>query len=110
MGSAIQHVARSLIGKDAPTFRLGSDKFVVHVPSTEGAALFARGLRQHLEGVPAVNGTHKLAVSMGIGPSKEHALWGLHESTDIKNRMGYKPGQSKTHVTLKIPGLEGAID
>jgi GGDEF domain-containing protein len=109
-GAAIQHIARSLIGPEARAFRLGGDKFMVHVPSTEGAALFARGLRQHLEGVPAINGTHRLAVSMGIGPTKEHAQWGLHESTAQKNRSGYQPGQSKTHVTLKIPGaLDGGM-
>lgn len=104
IGAAINHIARTLVGGKTPTFRLGGDKFMVHVPSTEAAALFARGLRQHLEGVPAVNGTHKLAVSMGIGPTKEHAQWGLHESTQQKNQTGYPPGQSKTHITLKIPG------
>lgn len=110
IGTAINHIARTLVGSKTPAFRLGGDRFMVHVPSTEAAALFARGLRQHLEGVPAVNGTHRLAVSMGIGPTKDHAQWGLHESTQKKNQTGYAPGQSKTHVTLKIPGaLEGDL-
>lgn len=110
VGTAISHIARTLVGGKTPAFRLGGDKFMVHVPSTEAAAIFARGLRQHLENVPAVNGTHKLAVSMGIGPTKDHAQWGLHDSTQKKNQTGYAPGQSKTHVTLHIPGaLEGEL-
>jgi hypothetical protein len=109
-GKALHHVARSLIGRDARVFRLGGDKFAVHVPSTEGAALLARGLRQHLESIPPVNGTHNLTVSMGVGPSKEHAEWALHDANGEKNRRGYKPGQARTHVAMRIPGgLEGPL-
>lgn len=110
VGHAIKDTARNLIGPDAKTFRLGGDKFSVHVPSTEGAALFARGLRQRLESIPAIRGTHNLAVSMGVGPSKEHAEWAMHDSTAERNRMGYKPGQSKTHVSVRVPdGYEGPV-
>lgn len=109
-GKALHHVARTLIGKDARVFRLGGDKFAVHVPSTEGAALVARGLRQHLESIPPVNGTHALTVSVGVGPSKEHADWALHDANGEKNRRGYKPGQARTHVAMRIPGgLEGPL-
>lgn len=110
IGTAVSHIARTLVGGKTPAFRLGGDKFMVHVPSTEAAAIFARGLRQHLENVPAVKGTHRFAVSMGIGPTKDHAQWGLHDSTQKKNQTGYAPGQSKTHITLHIPGaLEGEL-
>jgi len=110
VGTSTRDVARTLIGQNARVFRLGGDRFVVHVPSTEAAALFARGLRQHLEQIPAINGTHKLSVTMGVGPSKEHANSALLDSMNERQRIGYPPGQSKTHVSIRIPGaLEGPL-
>lgn len=110
LGTGLKDVARTLIGKEAKVFRLGGDKFAVHVPSTEGAALLARGIRQHLENIPPVKGTHRLSVSVGVGPSKEHAQWALHDSTGERNRRGYPPGQAKTHVSMRIPGgLDGPL-
>ena len=110
VGSAIQNTARQLVGREARVFRLGGDRFVAHVPSTDGAALLARGVRQSLEGIPPVQGTHRLAVSIGIGPSKEHAEWALHDAHGERNRRGYPPGQTKTHAAVRIPnGLNGPI-
>lgn len=110
LGKGLKETARTLIGKDAHVFRLGGDKFAVHVPSTEGAALLSRGIRQHLESIVPVKGTHKLSVSIGVGPTKDHAQWALHDSTGERNRRGYPPGQAKTHVSIRIPGgLEGPL-
>jgi hypothetical protein len=110
LGTGLKDTARTLIGPEARVFRLGGDKFSVHVPSTEGAALLARGIRQHLENIPPVKGTHKLSVSIGVGPTKDHAQWALHDSTGERNRRGYPPGQAKTHVSIRIPGgLEGPL-
>lgn len=110
VGSAIKNTARELIGKNAKVFRIGGDRFVAHIPTAEGAALVARGVRQSIEGIPPVQGTHRLAVSIGIGPSKEHADWALHDAHGERNRRGYSPGQTKTHVAVRIPdGLNGPI-
>jgi hypothetical protein len=110
VGHTIKNTARELIGRDARVFRLGGDRFAVHVPSTEGAALLSRGIRQGLEGIPPVNGVHRLAVSIGVGPSKEHAEWAMHDAHGERNRRGYPPGQTKTHVGVRIPdGLSGPL-
>jgi GGDEF domain-containing protein len=110
VGTSILDTAKNLIGRDARVFRLGGDRFAVHVPSTEGAALMARGIRQRLESIPPVLGTHGLTVSIGAGPSKEHAEWAMHDAHAEKNRRGYPPGKAKTHVAVRIPGgLMGPI-
>lgn len=109
VGTAINHIARSLAGKDAHVFRPGGDKFVVHIPTAEGAALFARGLRQHLEGVPAVRGTHRLSISAGIGPTKDHAQWALHDSTTKKNQVNKPKGQSQNHISIRMPSSDDTL-
>ena len=101
IGLMINHGVRSLAGKDGHVFRIGGDKFLVHLPSPELAGMFARHLRQHLEGIPPVGGSHNLSVSMGIGPTLEHSQWALHSATAEKNRSQYKPGQSQTHIDFK---------
>lgn len=110
VGTAIKDTARKLVGRDARVFRLGGDKFAVHVPNTEASALLARGLRQHLESIPPVQGTHSLAVSIGVGPTPDYAKWALHTATEHRNTKGYAPGQSKTHVAIRMPdGINGPL-
>lgn len=106
LGSAIGETARTLVGNHAGVFRLGSDKFAVHVPNMEAASLFARGLRTHLENVPSIKGTHNFAVSMGMGPDSGLAKQGLEEAKAQRRLVGYQPGQSKTHVVIKSPSTE----
>ncbi len=110
VGSAIAKVSKELIGQHGKVFRLGGDRFAAHVPSTEGAALLARGVRQRLESIPPVLGRHNLAVSIGIGPSKEHAQWAMNDAHAERNRRSYPSGKSKSHAAVRVPGgLNGVI-
>lgn len=110
VGMGLAQVAKELIGKNAKIFRLGGDRFAAHVPTTEGAALLARGLRQRLESIPPILGKHNLAVSVGIGSSKDHAQWAMHDAHAERNRRGYPAGQTKTHAAVRVEnGLNGLI-
>lgn len=110
IGNSVKNVGRELVGKEFKAFRIGGSKFLAHVPTVEGAAIFARGLRQHLESIPAIQGTHSLSVTAGIGPSKDHAHVAFCNALAEHNKSGYKPGQSKTHIATYFPGsFEGEI-
>jgi GGDEF domain-containing protein len=108
-GRAIKNVAEQLVGRSARTFRLGGDKFAVHVPSAEAAALYARGLRQHLESIPSVNGTHNFAASIGVGANPEDANIGMMSAREQKRQIGAKPGQSKSQVVMNLPSFRGSF-
>lgn len=90
---------RSALDEAAPgvgkAFRAGGDEMLVHLPSHEHAAKFARALHQHLSTIPAINGTHKLSAGMGIGLTPEHADKALYAAKEQK----YLPGQE--HITAR---------
>lgn len=103
LGNAISQTARALIGNKAGIFRLGGDRFAVHAPSSEAASLFARALRQHLENVPPVKGTHRFGVTMGMGTDSSMANQALQEAGAQKKLVNYPAGQAQTHVVVKTP-------
>jgi GGDEF domain-containing protein len=110
MGRALRSAMDESVGrKNGKLFRTGGDEFVAHVPSHEHAALFARSLRSKLEGVPAIRGTHRLSMSLGFGPTHDHAEEALKDAKAAKKAANAPLGQAKTHAASRMPGREGLI-
>lgn len=110
MGNAIREAMDETTGaKQGKTFRIGGDEFHAFVPSHEHAALFARSVRNKLEQVPAVGGTHNLSLSIGMGHTPDHAELAMINAKGAKKAAGYQPGQAKTHAASQVPGFEGHI-
>jgi len=110
MGKGIRSAMDESVGRaHGKLFRVGGDEFVAHVPSHEHAARFARAVRAKLDAIPAVKGTHRLSMSMGWGPTSEHAEAGLQDAKAAKKAAQYPLGQAKTHAASRMPGQEGVI-
>lgn len=110
MGNAIREAMDEAVGsKHGKVFRIGGDEFHAFVPSHEHAALFARAVRQKLEAIPHVGGTHSLSLSLGFGHTPDHAELALINAKGAKKAAGYPQGQAKTHAASQVPGFEGHI-
>jgi len=110
MGGAIREAMDEAVGRSqGKAFRIGGDEFHAFVPSHEHAAQFARAVRQKLEAIPAVGGTHNLSLSLGFGHTPDHAELALINAKGAKKASGARPGQSKTHAASQVPGYEGLI-
>lgn len=110
MGNAIRESRDETMGtKHGKVFRIGGDEFVVHAPTHEHAAHFMRSLRNKLDAIPPIGGTHKLSVSAGIGTNPAAADQAQIEAKKAKKAAGYKVGQAKTHVYSNVLGHEGHI-
>lgn len=110
MGGGLRQAMDESVGrKHGKLFRVGGDEFVAFVPTHEHAALFARSTRSKLEAIPALRGTHRLSVSMGWGPTPQHAEQALHAAKAAKKAAGAPLGQAKTHAASAMPGREGVI-
>lgn len=110
MGRALRQAMDESVGrKNGKLFRTGGDEFVAHVPSHEHAALFARSLRSKFEGIPAIRGTHRLSMSLGFGPTRDHAEEALKDAKAAKKAANAPLGQAKTHAASRMPGREGII-
>lgn len=109
-GNAIRDAMDEAVGRgNGKVHRIGGDEFHFHVPSHEHAALFARTLRNHLEAIPPIGGSHQLSVSMGFGPTPHHAEQALLSAKAAKKASGAAPGQEKSFVHSGMPGAEGPI-
>jgi GGDEF domain-containing protein len=110
MGGAIREAMNEAVGRsNGKVFRIGGDEFHAFVPSHEHAAQFARAVRNKLEAIPAVGGTHNLSLSIGFGHTPDHAELALINAKGQKKATGAKPGQAKTHAASQVPGYEGHI-
>jgi GGDEF domain-containing protein len=110
MGTAIREALQQVVGKKyAKSYRLGGDEFHLHVPDARSAARFARAVREKLEAVAPIGGTHGLSLSIGMGDDPVTAEKALIQAKTSKKLAGYKEGQARTHVHSMIPGAEGAI-
>jgi diguanylate cyclase (GGDEF)-like protein len=110
LGGAFREALDESVGrKNAKAFRTGGDEFVAHVPSHEHAARFARVLRQKLDGLAPVGGTHKYSMSLGFGHTPEHADKALYHAKDAKVAAKYPAGQAQMHVHSLVPGSEGPV-
>lgn len=110
LAGGVVHAIGATVGEqNAKAFRVGGDEFRVHLPTHEAAAHFVHKLRDHLETIPPVGGTHHLSFSVGFGHTPEHAEAALLDAKAAKNAAGHKPGQATTYAASKVPGHEGLI-
>lgn len=110
MGGAMRAAMDESVGRgNGKLFRNGGDEFSAHVPTHAHAAHFARTLRQKLDAIPALGGTHRLSVSMGFGSDPKSADLASYQAKAAKTAANYATGQAKTHAHSLIPGNEGAI-
>ena len=110
MGGAIREAMDEAVGrKHGKLFRIGGDEFHAFVPSHDHAAQFARAVRQKLEAIPAIGGTHRLSLSLGFGHTPDHAELALINAKGEKKKAGYQLGTAKTHAASQVPGFEGNI-
>ncbi len=116
---------RSALNEAAPgvgkAFRAGGDEMMVHLPSHEHAARFARALHQHLDKIPAIQGTHKLTAGIGLGLNPEHADKALYAAKEQKylpgqehidarqRKRAFPVGQAPNMAHSLVPGFEGPI-
>jgi diguanylate cyclase (GGDEF)-like protein len=96
-------------------FRSGGDEFVAHFPSFEEAARFGRHVHENLASVPPIAGRHKLSVSMGIGPTYQHAdkvalpLAKKGRIDKVTGQRAFAPGHVPNMAHSVMPGAEGPI-
>ena len=121
MGRAVREASDETAKGQAKAFRIGGDEMMVHLPSHEYAAQFARTLRAKLEAIPSVGGSHKLSMSMGIGIKPEEADKALYEAKKQKytpetagldesqRKAIYPKGSAPSLAHSLVPGFEGAI-
>lgn len=110
-GGAIRSAMDETVGPEhQDLWRFGGDEFAAHLPSHEHAAAFLRNVRQKLEDIPPIGGTHNLSMSVGIGQTHAQADQALNQHAKAAKKMsGALPGQAKMHVHSLVPGHEGEI-
>lgn len=122
IGLAMRAAADEVAPGQNKLFRIGGDEGAAHFPTHDHAAAYARSLRNKLDALPAIHGTHKLSVSFGFGVSPEHADKALYEAKKQKYDPAgmthpdsrkwvskYAPGQAPHFAHSLVPGFEGAV-
>lgn len=123
MGTALREAMDESVGSDAgKLFRIGGDEFAAHVPTHEHAAKFARALRNKLDALVPIQGTHRLSMGVGFGMNPEHADQALYEAKKQKyhpeSMVGidsrkwqskYQPGAAPSFAHSLVPGFEGPL-
>lgn len=122
MGNSMRQAMDETVGQDqGKLFRFGGDEFAAHVPTHEHAAQFARALRSKLEGTPAIGGTHRLSVSLGMGHNPEAAdqALNLHAKGAKNSAIAAITGVRGSRQSVRapealyahslVPGHEGAV-
>jgi diguanylate cyclase (GGDEF)-like protein len=79
---SIGHAIRTAANKvgNIKTFRPGGDEFVFHAPTHEHAMQLISHIKNHLDAVPPVGGTHSLSVSFGTGADFKEADQNLYNA------------------------------
>lgn len=123
VGNSIRHALDEVANPDADVnrayddgdpythkaWRIGGDEFHAHVPDYETAARFARTVREKLDSIAPIGGTHALSLSLGFGADPAQAEEALLHAKTAKKSAGYMPGHAKTHAHSLVPGRVGAI-
>ncbi len=110
MGGAVRSAADDVMGSGhEDVWRKGGDEFHLRLPSHDHANAFMRNLRQRLEAVPSIGGTHRLSMSAGIGRNALEADQSILHAKAAKKASGSLPGQAETHVHSLVPGHEGHV-
>lgn len=109
-GNAMRSAMDETVGRaQGKLHRAGGDEFMAFVPTHEDAAHFAAKLREKLDAVPPLGGTHKLSVSMGFGHTPDHAEHALINAKGAKKASGAAPGEAKSFAHSNVPGFEGPV-
>jgi diguanylate cyclase (GGDEF)-like protein len=123
MGGALRSAMDEAVGQgEGKLFRVGGDEFAAHVPTHEHAARFARALRQKLDALPAIQGSHKLSMGLGFGVDPHSADMALYEAKKQKyhpeSMIGndsrkwvsrFAPGTAPSLAHSLVPGFEGPV-
>jgi diguanylate cyclase (GGDEF)-like protein len=123
MGTAMREAMDETVGPEqGKLFRVGGDEFAAHVPTHEHAAAFSRALRNKLEAITPIQGTHRLSMGIGLGVSPEHADKALYEAkkqkyipegmTNPDSRKWvskYTHGETPSLAHSLVPGFEGPV-
>lgn len=108
-------------GAQGKLFRAGGDEMNAWFPSHEHAMKFARALHQKLEGIPAIQGHHKLSMGMGLGVSPDQADQALYTAKENKylpgqeavpareRKRAFPVGQAPNMMHSLVPGHEGPV-
>jgi diguanylate cyclase (GGDEF)-like protein len=96
-------------------FRPGGDEFVAHFPSYEEASKFMRHATTGLDGIPPVQGVHKLSMSFGAGTDFDMADKALYHAKSQKKdpvtgMSAFHPSRTPHLAHSLVPGTEGAIN
>ncbi len=98
---------------DGKLFRAGGDEYVMWHPTPDAAHLALRNIRNHVDQIPPINGTHRVSFSAGIGQDFNTADKALYQAKAQKlNPMGmraFKPGQTPHFAHSLLPGGEGPV-
>lgn len=121
-GHAIRNAINATVGSgNAKAWRIGGDEFGIHAASYEHAGQILRHLRGELEKVPAIAGTHKLSMSVGLGPDHLVADQALYHAKNQKqakivelggnphDRAGKIQAPDALYVHSLHPGFEGPV-
>jgi GGDEF domain-containing protein len=110
MGRAWREAMDESVGRhQGKVYRTGGDEARAFVPDQASAARFARTLRQKLDAIPPIGGTHKLSMSIGFGHTPDSAEHALIQAKTAKKNAGYQQGHAKNHVHSMVPGFEGPV-
>lgn len=123
MGGALRSAMDEAVGQgEGKLFRVGGDEFAAHVPTHEHAARFARALRDKLEALTPIQGTHRLSMGLGFGADPHSADLALYEAKkqkyDPAGMAGndsrkwvskFAPGAAPSFAHSLVPGFEGPV-
>lgn len=131
--AAIQHMGRALreatdevkgrAGERATAFRTpdehdlwrnGGDEFIAHVPSYGHAIRLVNAVRNKLDAVPPIGGTHRLSFAFGLGTDPKTADDAMYAAKDQKKTTGgaqrWAPGTVPHLGHSMIPGHQGPLN
>lgn len=126
--AALQAIGKAIHGAAAPlagrVFRRGGDEFTAWFLRPEDAQVFAGKLKSALKDIPDAGGTHKHAVSIGIGRGRrqaEEALLrakaqlGAVDATTGNRKPNYEAGKAPTIIDSALhepqpQGWKSAVD
>jgi diguanylate cyclase (GGDEF)-like protein len=90
-------------------FRTGGDEYAIHAPDPETAYSTVRSIRQHLDTVPPIAGTHNVTFSAGFGHDFETADRALYHAKAQKHTVGPSGEKIRAHVAGQVPHLAHSL-
>ncbi len=100
-------LAATLKGK--PGWHLQAGQFAANLTSSAEAATFLRELRNNLEKIVPIGGTHKLSMNAGLGDSPVAAQKALDKADEAKDAGNHLAGNAPGYVYSLLKGSEGPV-